>query len=151
LLMQCGNRKSSLSKWSDMYKTRWQVRLASRLVLLGIVYGYISALNNQNPYYPVPENALPEKVWFELHQCNKYMNRAYDWQPLPFWLPSYLLCKTPKNGFAITHTKSGYLFRSYDGLYLYRFSSTILGGVMGLILAKAIIAIKTLKQKRKHT
>jgi hypothetical protein len=53
-----------------MYKTRWQVRLASRLVLLGIVYGYISALHNQNPYYPVPENALPEKVWFELHQCN---------------------------------------------------------------------------------
>ena len=151
LLMQCENRKSSLSKWSDMYKTRWQVRLASRLVLLGIVYGYISALHNQNPYYPVPKKSVAEKVWFELKR-NEYMFRAYAWQPSPLWLPSYLLCKVPPGepGIGIFWSKSGYLFRSYAGLYLYRFSSTILGGVMGLILAKAIIAIKTLKQKRKH-
>jgi hypothetical protein len=150
--MQCGNKKSSLGKLIAAYETNWKVRLTSNLVLLGLVYGYISALHNQNPYYPVPENALPEKVRFELNHT-KLIYWAYDWRPSPFWFPSYLLCKLPPGepGIGIFSSKSGYLFRSYAGLYLYRFSSTILGGVMGLILAKTIIAIKALKQRKKQT
>jgi len=139
------SKKSNLSRFITKYETDWKVRLTSNLVVVGLLYGYISALHNQNPYYPVPKTGSPEKFWFELK------SRAWDWQPSPLWLPSYLLCKVPPGepGIGIFWSRSGYLFRSYAGLYLYRFSSTILGGVMGLILAKAIIAIKTLKQKRK--
>jgi len=149
------SKKSNLRRFIARYKTDWKVRFVFRLVLIGLFYGYISALHNQNPYYPVPhsQTASLRKLWSELEQCNEYISRGYTWRPSPFWLPSYLLCKLPPGepGIGIFWSKSGYLFRSYSGLYLYRFSSTILGGVMGLILAKAIIAIKTLKQKRKHT
>jgi len=146
------SKKSRLWRFITKYETDWKVRLTSNLVVLGLLYGYISTLHNQNPYYPVPESALPEKVWFELNHT-KLINWAYDWRPSPLWLPSYILCKLPPGepGIGIFWSKSGYLFRSYAGLYLYRFTSTIVGGVMGLILTKTIIAIKALKQRKKQT
>jgi hypothetical protein len=152
--MHVGN-KGSLSKLITAYKIDWKVRLASRLVLIGLLYGYISALHNQNPYYPVPhsQTASLRKLWSELEQCNECMSRAYTWRPSPFWFPSYLLCKVPPGepGIGIFWSKSGYLFRSYAGLYLYRFSSTVLSGALGLILAIIIINIKKAKQRKKQT
>jgi len=137
------------------YRTDRKVKLVCGLTLIGLVYGYISALHNQNPYYPVPhsQTASLRKLWSELEQCNEYMSRAYTWRPSPFWFPSYLLCKVPPGepGIGIFWSKSGYLFRSYTGLYLYRFSSTVLGGALGLILAIIIINIKKAKQKKKQT
>lgn len=129
-----------------MSKTRIQLRLTTALLLVGLVYGYISALHNQNPYYPVPKTAAPEKLWLELQ------SRAWDWRPSPLWLPSYLLCKVPPGepGIGIFWSRSGYLFRSYTGLYLYRFSSTVLGGGFGLIVAIIIIKIKKAKQRKKQ-
>jgi len=152
--MQCGNKKSSLSKLIAAYETNWKLRLSSNLVVLGLLYGYISALHNQNPYYPVPKNAMPEKTWIELGKCKEreYIVRQWDWQPSPLWLPSYILCKIPPEepGVGIFWSRSGYLFRSYAGLYLYRFSSTVLGGVIGLIIAIIIMNIKKVKQRKKQ-
>lgn len=147
-------RKSNLHRFIARYETDWKVRLVSRFVLIGLLYGYISALHNQNPYYPVPKTAAPEKFWLELMigNCPEYGSRAWDWRPSPLWLSSYLLCKLPPGepGIGISYTKSGYLFRSYAGLYLYRFSSTVLGGGFGLILAIIIINIKKDKQRKKQ-
>jgi hypothetical protein len=143
--MRGASKKTSLSKLIANYKTSWKLSLACRLVLVGLAYGYIGALHNQNPYYPAPKTALPEKAWSHLRNT-KLMFRAYAWRPSPFWFPSYPLCKLPPEepGIGISWTKSGYLFRSYAGLYLYRFSSTVLGGAMGLVLAIVV------DQTRKH-
>jgi hypothetical protein len=125
-----------------MCEFRGKTWLALAIVLvLGMAYGYLSAIRNQNPYYPVPgADEIP----------NEKRANAWHWEPSPLWLPSYLLCKIPKNGFAVTYTKSGYLFRSCADLYLYRFSSTVLGGALGLILAIIIINIKKTKQRKKQ-
>ena len=50
-------------------------------IVLGLVYGALSALHNQNPYG---------------HTVNR--DAAWHWQPSAVWLPSYLLCKAPRNG-----------------------------------------------------
>lgn len=132
------------------YRTDWKVRLVCRLTLVGLVYGYISALHNQNPYYPVPESQLPEKTWIELEQCKEYIHRAWSWEPSPLWLPSYLLCKVPGGpGFGISSTKSGYLFRSSGHRVVYMCTSTILGGLLGLALGVVIAAIQTGREKAK--
>lgn len=152
--MHVGN-KGSLSRLIASYKTNWKVRLASNLVVVGLLYGYISALHNQNPYYPVPKTDAPEKFWLELdiRKSPQYTSRAWDWRPSPLWLPSYLLCKVPPGepGIGIFWSRSGYLFRSYNGLYLYRFTSTVLGGGFGLLIAIFIIIIKKVKQRKKQT
>jgi len=147
--MQGGNRKSTLiSRMVSVYKNRWQVRLSLSLTLLGLVYGYVSALHNQNPYYPVPKKAVPEKFWLDLGKCHENRVRAWNWQPSPFWLPSFLLCKLPPGepGIGISATRSGYLFRSNAHRLLYRWSSTILGGFMGLLIAMAAVKIIMVKQ-----
>ena len=138
--MHIGKRKSSIGRLLIRYRTSWKMRLASKLVLLGLVYGYISALHNQNPYYPVPgESRIPEE----------YIDGAWDWQPSPCWVPSYLLCKVPGEGervFGITYTRSGYLFRSNAHRLLYRCTSTILGGFMGLLIAIGAVKIIMVRQ-----
>ncbi len=125
-----------------MCELRWKAWLVlSPILVLGVAYGYLSATHNQNPYYPIPgANELP----------NEKRANAWHWEPSPFWLPSYLLCKVPKNGFAITHTKSGYFFRSNAHRLLYICASTFLGGGPGLILAIIIINIKKAKQRKKQ-
>ena len=134
------------------YRTDWKVRLVCRLTLIGLVYGYISALHNQNPYYPVPQSAAPEKFWLEIDisKCPEYASRAWDWRPSPVWLPSYLLCKVPgEPGLGISYTRSGYLFRSTGFLILYRCASTVLGGLLGLALGVIIAAIQAGRERAK--
>jgi hypothetical protein len=63
-----------------------------------------------------------------------------------------LLCKVPGSGerlFGIAYTRSGYYFYSNAHRLLYRCSSTIVGGFIGLILAMAIIKIGTIKERKK--
>lgn len=149
LPMRVGKKKSSLRRLITAYKTSWKMRLASKLVLLGLVYGYISGLQNQNPYYPIPGRKECMMV-----DENENYHRAWDWQPSPFWLPSYLLCKVPGEGerlFGIAYTRSGYYFYSNADRFLYMCSSSILGGGIGLIIAMAIIRIRILKQRKKQT
>jgi len=113
------------------------------LIVLGVVYGYISALWNQNPYFPVPGGGYEGPRGRE--------DKAWHWQPSPLFLPSYILCKVRRNGFGITRTRSGFLFRSEAKRSLYIRTSTILGGGIGLILAIATITIGTLKQRKRQT
>lgn len=126
-----------------MYEFQWKTWLALAIVLvLGMAYGYLSAIRNQNPYYPIPgADEIP----------NEKRANAWHWEPSPLWLPSYLLCKVPKNGFAITYTKSGYHFRSNAHRLLYICASTFLGGGPGLILAIIIINIKKAKKRKKQS
>jgi hypothetical protein len=139
--MRDGN--SSPSRVVAVYKASWKMRFASRLLVLGLLYGYISALHNQNPYYPVPESQLSERAWIELEQCKEYIHRAWSWEPSPLWLPSYLLCKVPGGpGFGISSTKSGYLFRSNGHRVVYVCTSTLLGGCIGLIAGWVGIVIR---------
>lgn len=95
------------------------------LVIIGSLYGFISAIRNQNPYYP----AVGSKV-----QSQEQMFKAWDWEPSPIWFPSYLLCRVPRNGLGICHTKSGYLFRSEGGRVLYFTGSAFIGLLFGVVL-----------------
>jgi hypothetical protein len=110
-------------------------------ILLGLIYGHFSAVFNQNPYYPVPgQHGATEE--------NK--GEAWNWQPSPLWLPSYLLCKVPRNGFGVTHTKSGYLFRSQADRIVYFGSSIILGGLIGCFAGSAIHSTTRKKRESKE-
>lgn len=131
--MPDAKNKSSFKKFIALYKNDWKVRLAIRLILIGLLYGYISAINNQNPYYPVKGRNIVS---------DEYRAAAWHWQPSFCWFPSYILCKIPPNGIGIAHTKSGYLFRSLMNRYLYISMSTFLGGVFGLIIAIVIVKLK---------
>jgi len=132
------------------YRTDRKVRLVCGLTLIGLVYGYISALHNQNPYYPVPQSAAPEEFWVELKGCPQWTDKAWHWRPSAVWLPSYLLCKVPgEPGLGISYTRSGYLFRSTGFLILYRCASTVLGGLLGLALGVVIAAIQAGRERAK--
>lgn len=138
------DKHNRLNRLVFKYRTSWKMRLASRLFLLGLFYGYVSALHNQNPYYPVPQSAAPEKFWLEIDisKCPEYASRAWNWRPSPVWLPSYLLCKVPgEPGLGISYTKSGYLFRSTGFLILYRCASTVLGGLFGFIAGMPVTIV----------
>ena len=103
--------------------------LKSKIVVICIItgglYGFFSATFNQNPYYLSVGHRLL------VPESERYL--AWRWQPSPVWLPSYLLCRIPRNGLGVTHTKSGYMFRSVAGLILYFSASTILGMVFGAL------------------
>lgn len=105
-------------------------------IVLGLVYGWISAKKSHNPYYPIPgESNVAEE---ELH-------KAWDWEPSPHWLPGYLFCKVAKNTegnwAGVTCTRSGYLFRNRFDLWIYYIACTIIGGVMGMLLGFAGTAV----------
>lgn len=113
------------------------------LIIIGSLYGFISAVRNQNPYYP----AVGSQVASE-----EQMFKAWDWEPSPIWFPSYLLCKIAKNSqgnwAAIAYTKSGYLFRSQIERVVYFTSSTILGSLIGVALGIGVDKFRTLLFKR---
>lgn len=92
------------------------------VVLLGAGYGCLSAFQNQNPYDP----SVGKSAW--------------QWQPSPVWLPSFILCKAPGN-VGIRHTKSGYLFRSQADLIVYFSASTILGGIIGGLAGCVVLLV----------
>lgn len=98
------------------------------LATLGAVYGWVSALQNRNPYYEPGAPPAP-------------LGAAWGWRPSPAWLPSYLLCVVPTNGYGIHHTRSGYLFRDDGGRRRYLAASVAIGGTMGLLAgAGALVA-----------
>ena len=98
------------------------------LMILGGGYGFLSAIQNQNPHYSVSGDLL-------VSEADRV--KAWSWQPSPAWLPSYLLCVLPQNGFGISHTRSGYLFRSQEKRTVYIAGSTILGVGLGCVVAIA--------------
>ncbi|MBL8877925.1 MAG: hypothetical protein JNG88_02300 [Phycisphaerales bacterium] len=92
-------------------------------------YGFLSAMQNRNPYYePGAPPAPPGAAW--------------GWRPSALWLPSYLLCVVPRNGYGIERTRSGYLFRNAAAELRYLLGSGALGGALGLLLATTGIGIR---------
>ena len=105
------------------------ITICAVLVILGGAYGFLSAKRNQNPCYSVTGDLLVPR---------EETGKAWQWQPSPAWLPSYLLCVVPRNGFGISRTRSGYLFRSQEDRMAYTMGSTVLGGGFGLLLGMGI-------------
>ena len=100
-----------------MSVTRAKAALIVLLVcLIGVAYGFVSALQNQNPY----ESSTAD---------------AWHWQPSAIWLPSFILCRWPPNGVGIAHTRSGYLFRSDSDRRLYFAASSVVGVGLAAICA----------------
>jgi ABC-type nitrate/sulfonate/bicarbonate transport system permease component len=75
------------------------------------------------------------------------MGKAWHWQPSHVWLPSYILCVVPRNGFGISHTRSGYLFRSPATETAYTVGSTILGIGIGGLLGIVVGMVTRLKRR----
>jgi hypothetical protein len=116
------------------------VALVWAIAVIGGFYGRLSAFQNQNPYYPVPgASNVPERD----------IANAWHWQPSPLWLPSYLLCKIPTNGYGITETRSGFLFRNEAKRQLYFRASTTLGFLLGLALAGIAAGAACVKSKKR--
>ena len=101
------------------------ITICAVLAILGGAYGVLSAKRNQNPYHSVKGDLLVPR---------EESGKAWQWQPSPAWLPSYVLCVVPPNGFGISRTRSGYLFRSPENKLAYTMGSTVLGGGFGLLL-----------------
>lgn len=105
-------------------------------LVLGAGYGWLSALRNSNPY------AEPGAV------SAATLGERWGWRPSPAWLPSYVLCVGPRNGYGISRTRSGYLFRTQADRAKYTVASALLGGVMG-VLAAACGRAATMELARK--
>lgn len=106
-------------------------RIVSQIVLpviLGGAYGFVSSVQNRNPYYEPGAPPAP-------------LGAAWGWQPSSVWLPSYALCVVPKNGYGIGRTRSGFLFRNDDDRRRYTFASTALGAVLGAMVAAGCIGM----------
>ena len=98
-------------------------RTATILILsliLGATYGWTSGVMNQNPH----EDATTHK--------------ASLWEPSPLWLPSYVLCKVPTNGYGIAHTRSGFLFRNPTDKTRYMIASTTIGAALGVVIGASV-------------
>ena len=106
------------------------------VTVLGLAYGLLSASMDTNPYddHGVRPDGSPD-------------GRARHWKPSPVWLPAWLLCKMPRNGIGISHTKSGYVFRSETGRRVYRLGSTLLGGVLFFLAGCVVLAVTRRKEK----
>ena len=105
--------------------SRWRTILVAALVI-GLAYGLLSAAMNQNPCYDVGGKlTVPETR----------QNLAWHWRPSVVWLPSYLMCVAPINGWGIEYTRSGYLFRSEGGRCLYFAFSACVGAALGALAA----------------
>lgn len=114
------------------------VAICALLVALGGAYGFLSAMRNQNPYYsPSGDPLVPQDQ----------MGKAWGWQPSLVWLPSYVLCVGRPNGFVISHTRSGYLFRSEDKRKTYIRTSTLLGVGIGCLVSVAAVLLQRTRRR----
>ena len=114
------------------------VAICILLVTLGGGYGFLSAMRNQNPYYSSSgEPLVPQDQ----------IGKAWDWQPSPVWLPSYVLCVGRPNGFVISHTRSGYLFRSEERRKAYIRTSKTLGVGIGCLVSIAAVLIQRARRR----
>jgi len=118
-----------------------KLRIIVIFVIVGFIYGFVSAIYNQNPYYSPKGELLVSQT--ELHL-------AWHWEPSPVWFSSYVLCKVPRNGLGICHTRSGYLFRSQIGRVLYFTGSTVLGIAFGAVLGIVIIFVSKCGKTIRH-
>ncbi|NIA22057.1 MAG: hypothetical protein GWP05_08885 [Anaerolineaceae bacterium] len=120
------------------------------IVAAGGAYGYVSALQNRNPYPIAGEEGMPASEVAKVP-----LGKA--WQPSPAWLPSYLVCTVWKRAIAPRTVKGlegagtkestvvgiglknrsdrGYKFANSMAKTEYSMTSSAVGAVMGLIVA----------------
>lgn len=111
--------------------------------VVGSVYGWASGVFNRNPYREPDGESLPaEPVGVPTNVP------AWSWEPSPLWMPSYLLCHTPPNGFGITRTRQGYAFKSNADRARYTAASAVIGAAMGLVVGAGIHGIRVVRRRR---
>lgn len=121
------------------------------LLVVGGVYGYVSALRNANPYRM---QAGDPTVSAQERQ------NAKAWTPSLVWLPSYLVCTIPERDFRAelptgdvieahvvgygheNRNGAGYSFSSTTKRSRYRLMSIAVGAGIGVLLA-AVIGLAT--------
>lgn len=112
-----------------MARRRRRLLMLVVLTAFGAAYGVISAMQNINPYHEPGAPPAP-------------LGAAWGWRPSPVWLPSYMLCVVPKNGYGIERTRSGYMFRSDDARRRYMVASSVLGAAMGVLIAAGYVGVR---------
>lgn len=113
---------------------RWLIGTAA--VALGLAYGLVSGVLNRNPHYEPgapPPTTTPNFA-------------AWAWEPSRAWLPGYLVCVVPRNGYGITRTRSGYLFRTNGDRARYTAASTLIGGLMGCLVAAPFVIAPVMRR-----
>jgi len=123
------------------------------IVAAGGAYGYVSAIENRNPYPIAAEEGMPASETAKIP-----LGKA--WRPSPAWLPSYLVCtawkktipprtaKIPKGmksgsfkettvvGIGLKNANGrGYTFANSMAKSKYNMTSFAVGGIIGLIVA----------------
>lgn len=111
--------------------------------VVGSVYGWASGVFNRNPYREPDGETLPA-VPVDVPPNVP----AWSWEPSPIWLPSYLLCHTPPNGFGITRTRQGYVFKSNADRARYTAASAVIGAAMGMVVGAGIHGIRVVRRRR---
>ena len=126
------------------------------IVVAGGTYGYVSAIENRNPYPVAGEEGMPASEAAKIP-----LGKA--WRPSPAWLPSYLVCtawkktipprtvKVPKGvkssnigettvaGIGLKNVNGrGYTFANSMAKSKYNVTSIAVGSVMGLIVAVVV-------------
>ena len=97
---------------------------------IGAAYGFIGAWMNSNPHY-------------EPYYCGQPSTaEAWNWQPSPLWLTSYVLCIWADTGVGIESTKSGYFFPSLKDKHEYFRLSTLWGARLGMFIWVMMVAFK---------
>jgi hypothetical protein len=114
---------------------RYRLMIAG--VLMGALYGWQAAVQNQNPYWLPDGSADPSAG----------IASAWGWRPSAVWLPSYLLCVVPRNGYGIAWTRSGYLFRSDADRVRYTTASILIGAGMGVAISGLVVLSLRLRSR----
>ena len=135
------------------------------IVIVGGTYGYVSALQNVNPYPIFREEGMPASEAAKIPQ-------GKDWRPSLAWLPSYLICTVPKKtvtakppkgmessnirettvvGIGLKNANGrGYTFTNSMARSTYNMWSTALGATMGLLVAVVVSVAAGWVTLRKH-
>ena len=135
------------------------------IVIVGGAYGYVSALQNVNPYPIAREEGMPAS-----EAAKVPLGKA--WRPSPAWLPSYLVstawkktvtAKAPKGmessnirettvvGIGLKNANDrGYAFTNAMARSTYNMWSTAAGATMGLLLAVVVSVAAGWVTLRKH-
>lgn len=96
------------------------------MVFAGAWYGLLSAMMGRNPHY--------KAIGSDRVYAYEEEGPAWDWEPSPGWLPSYLLHKiakhTGENWAGVSYTKSGYVIRSWTDMILFFIGSAFVGALM---------------------
>ena len=142
-----------------------RILVFSLIDIVGGVYGYVSALQNRNPYRIAREREMSPSEAAKIP-----LGKA--WRPSPAWLPSYLICTVPKKtvtakvpkgmessnirettvvGIGLKNVNGrGYAFANSMYRSTYNIWSLAVGAIMGLLVAAVVSVAAGWVTLRKH-